>query len=72
MNYKKVPHEEVVPILIDASESIYTWNFVEVKVPHKKRKNVFNCQICGESLVSWNKSQVCIPCSNMNKNCDNK
>ena len=67
MNFKKVPHEEVVPILIDAGESIYTWNFVEIEVPHKERKNVFNCQVCGESFVSWDKSQVCIPCSDMSK-----
>jgi len=71
MNYKKVPHEEVVPILIAAGESIYTWNFVEVEVPHKKRKNVFNCQICGESFVSWDKSKICIPCTDIIKKfCD--
>ena len=56
MNYKKVPHEKVVPILIYTGESIYTWNFIEVKVLHKKRKKVLNCQVCGESFVSWNNS----------------
>ena len=67
MNYKKVPHEEVIPILIAAGERIYTWTFVDVEVPHKKRKNVLNCQVCGESFVSWDKSKICIPCKNMNK-----
>ena len=64
MNYEKVPHEEVLPILLDAGEDLYSWEFVEIEVPQKKKKNVLICQICGESFVSWNNNPVCIPCSN--------
>jgi len=67
MNYERVRHEEVVPILMDVCEDIYSWKFVEVEVPEKKKKNVFNCQICGESFVSWDNNQVCIPCSKLTK-----
>jgi len=63
MNYERVPHEEVLPILMDAGEDIYSWEFVEVEVPEKKKKNVLICQMCGESFVSWDSKSVCIPCS---------
>ncbi len=63
MNYEKVPHEEVLPILFEAGEDLYSWEFVEVDVPEKKKKNVLICQICGESFVSWDNEATCIPCS---------
>jgi formylmethanofuran dehydrogenase subunit E len=63
MNYEKVPHEEVLPILFDAGEDVYSWRFIEVEVPEKKKKNVLICQMCGESFVSWDNNPVCIPCS---------
>ena len=63
MNYEKVPHEEVLPILFEAGEDLYSWEFVEVDVPEKKKKNVLICQICGESFVSWDNESTCIPCS---------
>jgi formylmethanofuran dehydrogenase subunit E len=64
MNYEKVSHEEIVPILLDDGEDLYSWNFVEVEVPEKKKKNVLICQMCGESFVSYDNKPVCIPCSN--------
>ena len=64
MNYEKVSHEEVVPILLDAGEDIYSWNFVEIEVPQKKNKNVLICEMCGESFVSYDNKPICIPCSN--------
>lgn len=67
MNYDKVPHEEVVPILLDAGEDLYSWDFVEIEVPEKKKKNVIICEKCGESFVSWDNSQICIPCSKNDK-----
>jgi formylmethanofuran dehydrogenase subunit E len=73
MNYKKVRHEEVVPILLEAGEDVYSWEFVEIEVPEKKKKNVLLCVKCGESFVSWDKSTVCIPCSkDENNNTANK
>jgi len=63
MNYEKVPHEEVLQILMDTSKDLYSWEFLEVEVPEKKKKNVLICQICGESFVSWNGKAICIPCA---------
>ncbi len=63
MNWEKVPHEEVLPILIDAGEDIYSYEFVDVEVPEKKKKNVIVCKLCGESFVSKDNKSICIPCS---------
>ena len=63
MNYEKVPHEEVLPVLFDAGEDLYSWEFVELEVPQKKKKNVLICKMCGESFVSKNNETICIPCS---------
>ena len=63
MNYEKVPHEEVLPILFEGGEDLYSWEFVEIEVPQKKKKNVLICEMCGESFVSWDNKSKCIPCS---------
>jgi len=63
MNYEKVPHEEVLQILMDAGKDLYSWEFMEVEVPEKKKKNVLICQMCGESFVSWDGESICIPCA---------
>lgn len=64
MNYEKVPHEKVLPILFDAGEDLYSWKFKEIDVPQKKKKNVLICKICNESFVSHDNKSICIPCSN--------
>ena len=63
MNYKKVRHEEVLPILMEAGENVYSWEMVEIEVPQKKKKNVLICPMCGESFISWDNKPLCIPCS---------
>ncbi len=70
MNHERVSHEEVVPILLNAGEDIYSWKFVEIEVPQKKKKRVINCEICGESFVSWDNNPICIPCTeNLDRAC---
>jgi len=63
MNYEKVPHEEVLPLLFEAGEDIYSYNYVDLEVPEKKKKNVITCENCGESFVSKENNKTCIPCS---------
>ena len=64
MNERKVSHEEAIIELIKADDDVYTWEFVDVEVHEKKKKNVIICEICGESFVSWDNKSICIPCSN--------
>ena len=69
MNEKKVPHEDALPELIKAGESVYTWEFVDVPVPVKVKKNVAICSICGESYVcKQDDEDVCQGCLSLNKN----
>ena len=51
MNERKVTHEEALQELIKAGDSVYTWEYVDVPVPVKAKKNVAICKICGESYV---------------------
>lgn len=63
MNEAKIPHEEVVPILIEAENDIYSYDFVDVEVSPKTPKNVIICEKCGESFVKKGEDNLCIPCS---------
>lgn len=62
MNTEKVPHEEVVPELIDAGESVYTYEMVEVEVPEKPRKHIVLCEACGESFIQQHDEVLCGTC----------
>ncbi len=64
MNLEKVPHEDVLPLLINAGEDIYSYEFVDIEIPDKKSKNVVVCKLCGESFVSKDNGNTCIPCTN--------
>jgi formylmethanofuran dehydrogenase subunit E len=66
MNLEKVPHEEVLPLLIEAGDDIYSYKCLNVELPVKKQKNVITCEKCGESFVSKENSKLCIPCSKVN------
>ncbi len=62
MNTEKVPHEEAVSDLIDAGESVYSWKWVEVQVPQKRKKHIVLCERCGESFVQQEDEVLCCAC----------
>ncbi len=64
MNTRKVPHHEVVPILLDAGESVYTYTFTRIDVPVKKNKKVSLCERCGESFIQYEDEKLCKACLN--------
>ncbi len=64
MNERKVPHEEAILDLIKAGDDVYTWEFVDVPVPVKAKKDVRLCTVCGESFISKDGSTICKGCSN--------
>ena len=63
MNQRKVPHEEAISELLKAGEDVYTWEYVEVQVPVKAKKDVAICQICGESFVKKDEEEICRGCA---------
>jgi formylmethanofuran dehydrogenase subunit E len=62
MNERKVSHEEAISELIRAGEDVYTWEYVDVPIPEKVKKNVVLCRVCGESFVSDGRN-TCRVCS---------
>lgn len=51
MKTEKVPHREVVQILREAGDAVYSYDYVKVPVRGKKEKRVAICGICGEAFI---------------------
>jgi formylmethanofuran dehydrogenase subunit E len=58
----KVPHPEAVSILLEAGESVYTWEILDLVVPEKPRKQITLCRECGESFVQREDEALCQAC----------
>ena len=58
----KVPHPEAVSLLLEAGESVYTWELLELEVPMKPRKIITLCQRCGESFILRDDETLCQDC----------
>jgi len=63
----KVPHPEAVSLLLEAGESVYTWELLELEVPEKPRKQITLCNECGESFIQREEEQICQACSEIHK-----
>ncbi|AXV37838.1 MAG: formylmethanofuran dehydrogenase [Methanobacteriaceae archaeon] len=64
MNKKKISHEDAISDLIEARDSVYSWEYVQVKVPKKEKKNIVICEICNESFISKDGGNICLGCLN--------
>ncbi len=62
MKAGNVPHTEAVSILIEAGESVYTYNIMDIELPEKQEKHIALCINCGESFVKKNDGALCLPC----------
>lgn len=62
MKTGKVPHEEAISLLIDAGESVYTYELMDIKLPEKPEKRIALCDRCGESFVQKNGGALCLSC----------
>lgn len=63
MNESRVSHEDAILELIKAGDDVYTWEYVDVPVPVKSKKDVGLCHICGESFVKKDNENICQGCS---------
>jgi len=66
MKTGKVPHEEAISLLIDAGESVYTYEFMDIELPEKPEKRIALCDKCGESFVQKNGGALCLSCMEKN------
>ena len=62
MKTGKVPHEEAISLLIDAGESVYTYEIMDIELPEKPEKRIALCDKCGESFVQKNGGALCLSC----------
>ena len=62
LNTEKLPHVEVVPILLEAGEKVYSWKFVDVEVPVRKKKRIQCCESCGEMFIQHDNELLCGDC----------
>ena len=63
MKTEKVPHREVVQILREAGDAVYSYDYVKVPVTGKKEKRVAICRICGEAFIQKEEGDSsCLDC----------
>jgi len=63
LNTEKLHHEEVVPVLLEAGETVYTWELVDIEIPARKKKRVIGCKNCGEMFIQHNNELLCGECA---------
>ncbi len=63
LNTEKIPHEEVVPILLTAGEKVYSWKPVDLEVPVRKKKRIQCCKKCGEMFIQHDNELLCGGCT---------
>lgn len=63
LNTEKFRHEEIVPILLDAGEKVYSWNIENIEVPVRKKKRIKSCKNCGEMFIQEDKELLCGACT---------
>ena len=62
MKTGKVPHEEAISLLIDAGESVYSYEIMDIELQEKPEKRIVLCDKCGESFVRKNGGALCLSC----------
>ena len=51
MDAEKLPHREVIQILREAGDTVYSYKYVKVPVTGKREKRVVICGTCGEPFI---------------------
>ena len=63
LNTEKFPHVEIVPILLDAGEKVYSWKLVDIEVPVRQKKRIQCCKNCNEMFVQHDNELLCGACT---------
>lgn len=64
MDAEKLPHREVIQILREAGDTVYSYKYVKVPVTVKQEKRVVICDICGEPFIHIDGSdRYCSDCA---------
>ncbi|MCJ7660065.1 MAG: FmdE family protein [Anaerolineales bacterium] len=64
MKIEKVPHDEVIPILMEAGNTIYSYDLINVPVSARQKNPITICTVCGESFIQLEEGiSCCVDCS---------
>ena len=63
LNTEKFHHEEIVPILLEAEEKVYSWKSVDLEVPVRQKKRIKSCKKCGEMFIQHDNELLCGGCT---------
>ncbi len=63
MKTEKIPHSEVVTILLDAGECVYSYEILNMWVPEKSAKRIVICDNCKECFIQRVEETICSACS---------
>jgi len=59
MNTENVPHRQVVQLLREAGDAVYSYDYLKITVAGKKEKRVAICKICGEAFIQMEEGDSC-------------
>lgn len=59
MNTEDIPHREVVKILREAGDTVYSYEYLKVPVVEKQEKHVSVCTVCGEPFIQSEGGRTC-------------
>lgn len=64
MKIEKVPHDEVIPILMEAGNTVYSYDLINIPVSPRLKKPIAICTVCGESFIQLDEGiNCCVDCS---------
>ena len=63
MNEAKISHEDAINELLKADGDVYSWYFIDLRVPIISESKIVICSVCGESFVQDENEIICKWCS---------
>jgi formylmethanofuran dehydrogenase subunit E len=63
MNEAEISHEAAITELLNADGDVYSWYFIDLRVPIRSEKKIVICSACGESFVQDENEIICKWCS---------
>ena len=63
MNEAKISDEAVISALLEADGSVYSWYFIDLRVPIISENKIVICSACGEAFIRDGNEIICKWCS---------
>jgi formylmethanofuran dehydrogenase subunit E len=63
MNEAKISHKTAINELLKADGDVYSWYFIDLRVPIISESKIVICSVCGESFVQDENEIICKWCS---------